>query len=212
MGGAALPIGLTLLSSFANQSGKGDETPSPKLPKGLEFLLPLFQELSRSLAGLLPGINQVATAGVPAFSEGLQTGFAPDVLPALRESLMPELELARQRATGATLGNAAALGTLTGSGTTRAVGDVNTQLEAGVLSQLGTVGAQAELQGQNIRGQFASQALGLPFNLLQLLFGGIAGAPFNVPAQGPSKLQSLAGPAAQLGSAYFAGGGGGGGK
>lgn len=202
--------------------------PAPQAIPGLEWLAPLLQQLSQGLSGQVQrGVTgaqsslnpflQALTSGFPAFQEGLSTGFTPNVLPQLRESLMPELELAQKHLTGQTLGTAASLGTLTGSGTTQAVAQGNAGLEAGLLSQLGQVGAQAGLQGQQIRGQLAGQAapsitgatgnaiantqMQGPLQILQAIISGISGLPLYQPRKGPSKFETLLGPAAQIGSA-----------
>lgn len=228
-GGFLIPAAIGAAGGLLASGGR-DQSPSPQVPPGLEFLLPLLEQLSQGLPGQLQGtiqdtqatvdpFLQALSTGFPAFNEGLATGFTPDVVPQLREALLPELELAQSRATGRTLGTAASLGTLTGSGTTRAVGDVNAQLEAALLGQLGQAGTGAALQGQQIRGQLAGQAsptlagatagplaslsANLPFQLAQLIISGAAGTPFSQPVQGPSKFESILPAAAQLGSAYL---------
>ncbi len=210
-----------------------EKSPPPMMVPGLEFLVPLLEQLlgpvagasGRSLgqqagqqgvAGLLPGLS----AGLPTFAEGLQTGFAPQVVPGLREALLPELQLAQQRTTGANLGTAASLGTLTGSGTVQNIARDTEALEAGLQRVLGETGATAELQGQQIRGDLArltspvegiralsplaEAELNLPARTIGQIGGFLDAFPFFQQTLSPSPFETLA--------ASGAGGGGGGGK
>ncbi len=208
------------------------ESPSPEALPGTEFLLPMLQAMSGGLPGQVQGAvsggqNKIApflqalTSGFPAFQQGLQTGFTPGVVPGLSAALMPELMMAKERATGDVLGTAGALGTLTGSGTTRSLADMNMALESGMLRQLGEAGGKAALQGQGIQGQLAGMGsptaaggaaqgligLGsqLPMQLMQMIISGASGAPFSQPTVGPSKVEALAGPAATIGASMIGG-------
>lgn len=228
------------------------QTPPPGVVPGFEFLPGLLQSLATSTEGqfgnlfnvpttpldpfllaqlgAIPGLNETLGLAAPSgtsFAEGLQTGFAPDILSSVESRLLPALERSFQRGEAAIRESAGARGTLSSTGTTTDVGQLRGDLEGGLLQSLAGIESGLATNAQNIRAGLSSQGIGLPSATIQTLLGpisaalqsgqfssslplqavnavsqGAASTPLFQPTFGSSKGEDILGLGTQLGSAF----------
>lgn len=172
------------------KGGKGSrpQAPAPTtIPGALPFLstgLNLFKQFGG------PATKNAFGTAVKQLTQGVQTGFMPEVLAGVEQSLLPALERSFQRGSAAVNEGAANAGTLRSSSTTGDIADLRGGLESGLLSQL------ANLQGA-LAQQSIGARLGAGSELLRLPSAGLAAGgsfmgniPFAQPQFGPSGKES----------------------
>lgn len=180
---------------------------------------------AQAIQALLSGLGGVAGPSQQAFQQGLQTGFAPEILGDIEAKLLPALERSFDRSALGLREQASGLGALRGTGTVQGLADLRGGLESGLLSNLAGIQGQLGLGGQQVRAGLAGQGVqlpqqvlaalspatgqfqqgqqfqaGQPLNALGTVTSGASATPMFQPTFGPSKFEQLAGGAAAVGS------------
>lgn len=156
----------------------GQRTADPQIVPGFEFLSQLSQlfgsagasnigsvfgapgvplptdVLGRSQDALLAQLG-LAPDFQAAYREGLQTGFAPDILAGIESRLTPALERSFARGAGSIREQASNLGTLNSTGTVGTIADFRGGLESGLLSNLASIESALGQGAQQVRGALA---------------------------------------------------------
>lgn len=210
---------------------------APQAIPGFEFLAPLLEQLAGALQGgtnnfaslfegagpqqgqlqgLFDQLGATVGQGFGALGEGLQTGFAPQAFQQVQQLLQPAADFAFQQGSADVAEKASIFNTLPSSGTNLNLAQLSGQIQSSLGDNLANFAGQSALQGQQIQGQLAGQAIpGLfgalagqgnvqqqfPLQVLQALTQGAGQTPNFQPTFGTSKGESLLGAGTQLGSA-----------
>jgi hypothetical protein len=183
-------------------------------------------------AGILQQMLGGGAQAQGSLSEGMATGFMPQILASIQAGLEPAADRMFDRGAAQIREQSALSGGLRSTGTSGAISDYRSGLDSQMLQQLAGIQGQLGLGAQQMRGNMTNSALQqlmsgvgtglqqsnfasqLPLQAMQAIAGGASATPTYQPTFGPSKGEQIFGAATDIGASYMTGGmaGGGGGK